>query len=55
MAALFSIEHRADLEEYSEYSHMAIAVEGVVKTKALTRCNGLAGSDLQDGGIPSEH
>ena len=35
---------------------MAIAVEGVVKTKTLTRCsNGLAGSDLQDRGVPSKH
>ena len=44
-----------DLEEYSEFSHRAIAVEDVVKTKTLTRCNELAGSDLQDGGVPSEH
>ena len=29
---------------------MAISVEGIVKIKALTGCNGLAGSDLQDGG-----
>ena len=33
----------------------AVAVEGVVETKALTECNGLAGSDLQDGGVPSEY
>ena len=31
-----------------------LAVEGVVMTKALTGCNGLAGSDLQDGEVPPE-
>ena len=39
----FSFEYYIDLEEYSEYSYMAIVVEGVVKTKALTE------------GVPSEH
>ena len=34
---------------------MAIAVEGVIMTKALTGCNGLAGSDLQEGGVPLKH
>ena len=34
---------------------MAIAVEGVMKTKALTGFDGLAASDLQDGGVLSEH
>ena len=51
----FSFKHCIDLEEYSEYSHMAIAVEGAMETKALTGCNGLGGSDLQDRGVPSEH
>ena len=46
---------RVDQEEYLEYSKMAIAVEGVMKTKTLTGCNGLAGSKLQDEGVPSEH
>ena len=55
MDALFSFKHRAALEEYSEYSKMATAVVGVMKTKALTGCNGLAGLDIQDGGVPSEH
>ena len=36
------------------YSNMPITVEAAVTTKALTGCNGLAGSDLQDGGVPSE-
>ena len=45
----FSFECCVDLEEYSEYSQMAIAVEGVGKTKALT------GFQEQDGGVPSEH
>ena len=34
---------------------MAIAVEGVMKTKGLTRYNGLAGLDLQNGGVLSVH
>ena len=34
---------------------MANAVEGVVKTKALTGCNALADSDQRDGGVPTEH
>ena len=33
----------------------AIVVEGVIKTKALTSRNGLAGSDLQDGGLLYEY
>ena len=45
----FSFEYDIDQEEYSEYSHVAIAAEGVVKTKALTV------SQEQDGGVPSEH
>ena len=49
--------HRPQREngEYSKYLHQVIAVEGVVKTKALTGYSGLAGSDLQDGGVPSEY
>ena len=38
MAALFSFQHRIDLEEYLKYSKTAIAIEDVVKTKALTGC-----------------
>ena len=43
------------LKEHSEYSHMAIAVESVLKTKSLTGCNGLPGLDLQDRGAASEN
>ena len=35
---------------YTEEDHKAVAVEGAVFAKALTRCHGLAGSDQQDGG-----
>ena len=46
-------DHKSEeekMEEYSENLNKAIAVEGVGRTKALTKCNGLAGSALQDGG-----
>ena len=33
----------------------AIAVEGTIWPKALTRCQGLAGLALQGGGVPPEH
>ena len=39
----------------TENVYMAIIVDGVVKTKALTRYNGLDGSDLPDRGAPSEY
>ena len=48
-AMSFSFKYGIDLEEYSEYSYMVIAVEGVVKTKALTGCQ------EQDRGVPSKH
>ena len=38
-AVPFSFEYNINLEEYSGFSHKAIAFEGVVKTEALTRCN----------------
>ena len=47
-AMQFSFEYCIDLEEYSEYSCMAIAVEVVAKTKALFGCQ------EQDGGMSSE-
>ena len=40
---------------YSNQQKNNLHIEGVVKTKALTGCNGLAGSELQDGGVPSDH
>ena len=48
-AMQLSFKYYIDLEKYSEYSNMAIAVEGVVKTKALTGCQ------EQNRGVPSEH
>ena len=47
---LFSFKYSIDLK----YSHKAVAVEVAIYAKALTGCHGLAGSDLQDGGVPSE-
>ena len=35
--------------------YKAIAVEGAFWPTVLTGCQGLAGSALQDGGVPSEH
>ena len=32
----------------------AIAVDSAIEGKALIGCHGLAGSDWQDGGAPSE-
>ena len=40
---------------YSEYLHHAIEVEGAIYAKALTGSQGLARSDLQEGGAPSKH
>ena len=40
--------------KYSVDTDVENSVEGFIMTKALTRCNGLVGSDLQDGGVPSE-
>ena len=36
-------------------THMAIAVEGGLVPKALTGFHALAGADLKDRGVPSEH
>ena len=44
----FLLQYYIDLEKCSE-PLMAIAVEGVEKTKTLTGCQ------EQDGGVPSEH
>ena len=38
-------EYCKDLKKYSEYTHIAIAVEVVMKTKARTGYNLLAGSE----------
>ena len=48
-STLFSFKYGIDLEKYSEYSYMEIAVEGVINTKAL------AGCQEHDGGVPTEH
>ena len=49
----FSFNYCIDPKDHkSEEEYKAIAVEGA---KALTGCQGLAGSALQDGGVPSEH
>ena len=34
---------------------MSMQLKVSLRPKALTGCNGLAGSDLQDRGVPSEH
>ena len=55
-AALFSFKHRADPEvNKTEEFIKAIAFKGAIQAKALTRCQGLVGSDLQDGGAPPRH
>ena len=51
MPMSFPFEYGINLKDHkSEEDHEAIAVEGAIKAKALTRSHGLAGSDLQDGG-----
>ena len=35
--------HKTKVEEYSDNSQEAIAVEGAIKAKALTGCQGLGG------------
>ena len=40
--------------KFQEDIKAKIAVEGAIWPKALTRCQGLAGSALQDGVVPSE-
>ena len=50
----FSFEYFIDHKIHkTEEDIMAIAVEGAIKAKALTGCQGLAGSYLQD--VPPEH
>ena len=52
----FSFEYCQHPKDYkSEEEYKAIAVEGAIWPKALTRCQGLAGSALQDGKVPPEH
>ena len=56
MAMQFSFEHCIDPnDQKSEDKCKAISVEGAIWLKALTGCQGLAGSALQDGRVPSEH
>ena len=43
------------LKPHAEGGPTSNGVEGDLVPKALTGCNGLAGSDQQDGGVPSEH
>ena len=52
----FSFKYCIDPKDHkSEEEYKAIAVEGAIWQKALTGCKGLAGSALQDRGVPSEH
>ena len=56
MAMQFSFKYCIDSKDHkSEEECKAIAVEGPIWPKALTRYQGLAGSALQDGGVPPEH
>ena len=43
------------MENIQSFCIKAIAVKGVVETKALTGCKRPAGSNLQDGGVLSEY
>ena len=55
MAMQFSFEYCIDPKDHkSEEEYKAIAAEGCHLAKALTGCQGLAGSALQGGGVPSE-
>ena len=49
MAMQFSLEYCIDLKDHnSEEQYKVIVVEGAICPKALTGCQGLAGSALQD-------
>ena len=56
MAILFSFEFGVDPEDHKSEEDIKakIAVEGAILAKALTGCQELAGSELQDGEVPSE-
>ena len=53
----FSFKYGMDSKDHKSEEDIKakIAVEGAIYAKALTGCQGLAGSDLQDGVVPSEH
>ena len=56
MAVLFPFEYSIDPKDHKFQEDIkAIAVEGAIWPKTLTGCQGLAGSALQDGGVPPEH
>ena len=42
-------------DQKSEEEYKAIAIEGAIWPKPLTGYQGLAGSAMQDGGVPPEH
>ena len=56
MAMQFSFKYCIDPKDRKpEEEYKAIAVEGAMWPKALTGCQRLACSALQDRGVPSEH
>ena len=56
MAMQFSFEYCIDPKVHkTEEDIKSIAVEGAIQAKALTQCQGLAGSDLQDRGVTPKH
>ena len=55
MGTQFSFECLDPKVNKTEKDIKAIAVEGTIKATARTRCQGLAGSDLHDTGVPHKH
>ena len=56
MAMQFSFEYFINPKNHKSGEEIkAIAVEGAIWPTALTICQGLTGSALQDGGVPPEH
>ena len=56
MAMLFSFEYSIDPKDHkSEEDIKTIVADGAIWSKALTGCQGLAGSTLQDREVPPEH
>ena len=47
--------YRRPRKAQAEERPISNGVEGYLLPEALTRCHGLAGSDQQDKGLPSEH
>ena len=43
------------MESIESTNNVAIAIEGAIEAKALSRYQGLAGSDRQVRGVPSKH